>query len=408
MLLDTAHYLVKRSADKAGLAESTVQKLLAADAEHRFEIDLGGRKLPAYRVQHSNKLGPYKGGIRFHPQVDIDEVRGLAMLMSLKTAAAGLPMGGGKGGVAVNPKELSEAELEELSRKYVQKLQPHIGPDKDVPAPDVNTNAQIIDWMVDEYQQLTGDDSKASFTGKSVDNGGSLGRDAATGRGGVRAFSELLELLGDNDRTLKIAIQGYGNVGSFFAVIGSQEHANWQLVAASDSEVTLFDEAGLDAKALSDFKQSRGRFKDFETSAKKLDAEAVIGLDVDVLVLAALEDAVTEDNAAQVQAKYVIEMANGPINQAAYKLLEKQGKIVLPDIVANAGGVVVSYLEWVQNRQGEHWPEEKVNRELADYMTKAVRRVFEVSRLENVSLTEAAFIIALRRLTGKEEVSTGQ
>lgn len=402
MLLNTAHYLVKRAAKKAGLADLTVDKLLQADAEHRFDIELGGRKLPAYRVQHSNKLGPYKGGIRFHQQVDIDEVRGLAMLMSLKTAVVGLPMGGGKGGVAVNPKELSQAELEELSRKYVQNLQPHIGPDKDVPAPDVNTNAQIIDWMVDEYQKLTGDDTKASFTGKSVNNGGSLGRDAATGRGGVKAVGELLKLLGDDERSLKIVVQGYGNVGSFFAVIGTEEHANWKLVAASDSEATLFDPNGLDAVALSGFKQSHGRFKDFE-GAEKLDAEAVIGLEVDVLVLAALEDAVSERNAAQVKAKYVIEMANGPIDQAAYEQLESQGKIILPDIAANAGGVVVSYLEWVQNRQGEQWSEDKVNQQLADYMTKAVRRIYDVSKKENASLTEAAFMIALRRLTGKKE-----
>lgn len=403
MLLDTAHYLVKRAGQKAGLAASTIDRLLQPDAEYQFEIKLDHQSLPAYRVQHNNKRGPYKGGIRFHPRVDINEVRGLAMLMSLKTAAVGLPMGGGKGGVAVNPKQLSQAELEAISRQYVQKLQPHIGPDKDVPAPDVNTNAQIIDWMADEYQKLTGDDSQASFTGKSVANGGSLGRDAATGRGGVIALGELLKLLNDSERPFTIAVQGYGNVGSFFAVIGTQEHSNWRLVAASDSETTLFNEDGLDAEALSDFKQGHGRFKAAETNAEKLGPEAVIGLPVDVLVLAALEDAVSETNADQVKAKYIIEMANGPINQAAYEALENQGKVILPDIVANAGGVIVSYLEWVQNKQHEHWPETRVNQELSNYMTKAIHQIHDTGQKEAASLTEAAFMLALRRLSGQNE-----
>jgi glutamate dehydrogenase/leucine dehydrogenase len=403
MLLDTAHYLVKRAGVKAGMTESTIDTLLKADAEHEFEIEAAGKKLRAYRVQHNNKLGPYKGGIRFHEQVDIDEVRGLAMLMSLKTAAMGLPLGGAKGGVAVNPRQLSEAELEEISRKYVQKLQPHIGPDKDVPAPDVNTNAQIMDWMVDEYQRLTGDSSGASFTGKSTTNGGSLGRDAATGRGGVTALAELLKLLGDNKRQASIAIQGYGNVGSFFAVIGASEHPNWRLVGASDSEATIFNKSGLDAKALSDYKQDRGRFKSIEIEADKSGPEAIIGLPVDVLVLAALEDAVTEENVGNIKAKYIVEMANGPINQAAYETLEKQGKVILPDIMANAGGVVVSYLEWFQNKRGERWSEDQVNQELEKYMTKAVRQTYDQSRQENVTLTEAAFMLALRRLTGGKE-----
>lgn len=400
MLLDTAHYLVKKAGQKAGLADSTITKFLQPDAEHTFEIDLGGRKLPAYRVQHNNRLGPYKGGIRFHEQVDMDEVRGLAMLMSLKTAAAGLPLGGGKGGIAVNPKQLSDDELEELSRKYVQRLQPHIGPDKDVPAPDVNTNAKIIDWMVDEYQKLTGDESGASFTGKSIQNGGSLGRDAATGRGGVIVLEEILRLLGDNSRPISIAVQGFGNVGSFFAAIGTQQNDNWRLAGASDSETTLFDENGLNAQALSEFKQDRGRFKDYQVNAEKLGPQAVVGLPVDVLVLAALEDAVTEDNAAQIQAKYIVEMANGPINQPAYEMLERQGRVILPDIIANAGGVVVSYLEWVQNKQSEHWDEDKVNKELERYMNQAIRQVFETSKKGGITLTEAAFGLALRRLIG--------
>jgi glutamate dehydrogenase/leucine dehydrogenase len=278
-MLESARQLIMRAGRKAGLADSTVEALLKPNAEHEFEIDLNGKKLKAYRVQHNNRRGPYKGGIRFHERVNLDEVRALATLMSFKTAAAGLPMGGGKGGVAVNPKELNSDELEAISRQYVRGLHQHIGPDKDVPAPDVNTNATIIDWMVDEYRQLTGDDSGAGFTGKSLDNGGSLGRDSDTGRGVVIPTAELLKLMKDDSRNKTFAIQGYGNVGSFFAVIGSQQQSTWRLTAASDSGATLTSDRGLDAQALADLKQKRGRFSDYKADgvAVNQDSQAVIG-----------------------------------------------------------------------------------------------------------------------------------
>lgn len=228
-MLRTAQDLVKRAGQKAGLSESEIDTLLEVDAEHQFEIELdSGKKFTGYRVQHKNKLGPYKGGIRYHHLVHLEEVRALATLMSLKTAAVGLPLGGGKGGIVVNPRELTEAELEELTRKYVRHLHPHIGPTKDVPAPDVNTNAAIMDWMVDEYESLTGDTTHASFTGKSLGNGGSLGRDAATGRGGVIALAEILKIRGSHKEPLKIAIQGFGNAGSFFAKVAAEDHPHWQ------------------------------------------------------------------------------------------------------------------------------------------------------------------------------------
>lgn len=398
-MLKSAHSLIRRAGKKIGLSDAEIDELIKVDAEHRFDIELdSGKKFPAYRVQHKNKLGPYKGGIRFHPQVDLDEVQALATLMSLKTAAVGLPLGGGKGGVAVNPKELSEKELEELSRKYVQHLHPHIGPDKDVPAPDVNTNATIIDWMVDEYEKLSGDSTKASFTGKSIGRGGSLGRDAATGRGGVIALSELLKHLGKVDQKLTIAIQGYGNVGAYFATVAQQTQPNWQLVAASDSSATIFNNNGLNAQRLAEFKESGKRFADYK-AAKVSDSEDIIGLAADVLVLAALEDAVTDKNKRLVKAKYIVEMANGPVNDAAHNSLTSQGIIILPDIIANSGGVIVSYLEWLQNKNGEHWPEEKVNSELEKYMKSAVDKTYKTSLSEDVSLKEAAFMLALDRLT---------
>src|SRR3990167_7097108 len=247
-MLDSAQKLIKTVGKHLNLSQEDTNYLLRANKEHIFDIQLSsGKRFTAYRIQHNNELGPYKGGIRFHPQVDLDEVRALATLMSLKTAAVGLPLGGGKGGVAVNPKDLSKDELEELSRKYVQHLEPHIGPDKDVPAPDVNTNPTIIDWMVDEYEKLSGDKTKAAFTGKSIEAGGSLGRDAATGRGGVIALAELLKHQGKSDQKMSFAIQGYGNVGAFFAKIAQETQPNWRLIAASDSSATIINNAGLNA-----------------------------------------------------------------------------------------------------------------------------------------------------------------
>ena len=396
-MLDTAQKLVKDAGKKLGLSDKEIEKLISIVAEHKFEIELsGGSKHQAYRVQHSNKLGPYKGGIRFHPQVDYDEVRALATLMSFKTAVSGLPMGGGKGGVTVDPKELSEEALEELSRKYVQGLHKHIGPDKDVPAPDVNTNAKIIDWMVDEYEDLTGDQTKASFTGKSLDNGGSLGRDAATGRGGVIVLREILNKLNISG-PITIAMQGWGNVGSYFALISESKQLDWKLVAATDSSGGRYDTGGLSAKALDKFKKSRGRLADFDRG-RKISNDDLIGLDVDVLVLAALEDAVTKDNVRQVKAKVVLELANGPVTYEAYKKLSRRNIIDVPDILANAGGVTVSYLEWAQNKNGEHWPEDKVNRQLENHLVEAADKVYARMQKGKMTLKEAAFAEAIVKL----------
>lgn len=396
-MLTTAHAFIKDAAKKMNLTDEQVATLIATNAEHDFEIQLkSGKTFQAYRVQHSNKLGPYKGGIRFHPDVDLDEVRALATLMSFKTAAVGLPLGGGKGGIAINPKDLSEAELEELSRKYAAHLQPHIGPDKDVPAPDVNTNSTIIDWMVDEFEKLSGDTTKASFTGKSIGKGGSLGRDAATGRGGVIALREYLKLSGKKN-DLTYAVEGYGNVGSFYATISQKEHLQWKLLAVSDSSGAITSEDGLSAKELDKFKTSGGRFKDYQSI--HISNEDMLALDVDVLVLAALGDSVTNKNMKNVKAKVVVELANGPVDEDAYNYLSEKGVVVLPDIVANAGGVIVSYLEWLQNKNGESWTEDKVNQKLEKYMVKAMDEVYGIAEAKKVTLKEAAFICAIARIT---------
>lgn len=397
-MLKSAHSLISEVGRKIGLSDAQIDKLIEVDAAHQFEINLeSGKKAKGYRVQHSNKLGPYKGGIRFHPEVDLDEVQALATLMSLKTAAVGLPLGGAKGGVAVNPKELSNKELEELSRDFVHNLHEHIGPDKDIPAPDVNTNPQIIDWMVDEYEKLTGDTSRASFTGKSLSAGGSLGRDEATGRGGVIVLREILKKMSKKE-PIDYAVQGFGNVGAHFGVISANEHPGWRLVAATDSSGGVYDPEGLTAKKLQDFKEHGGKLAEYH-QGKKISNGELIGLELDVLVMAALGDAINDKNETDVKAAIILELANGPVSDRAYKTLSGQGVVIVPDILANAGGVIVSYLEWLQNKAGEHWTESRVNKKLEDYLVKATDRIWDMHETQRLPLKEAAIAVALKRLT---------
>lgn len=400
IMLKTTHSLIKDIGKKLGLSNEDIQELIAVDKEHVFDINLrNGESYKAYRVQHNNQRGPYKGGIRFHPEVDLDEVRALATLMSFKTAAVGLPLGGGKGGVSIDPRKLNDDELEELSRKYVAHLHQHIGPDQDVPAPDVNTDGRIIDWMVDEYEKQTGDTSKASFTGKSLNKGGSLGREAATGHGGVIVLHELLGHLGKSNQEISVAIQGFGNVGSFFGTIAESQEPNWKLVAASDSGAMVHNPNGLSAKKLDAFKKKSGRFKDYqEVGVKVQKPDEIVKLDVDVLVLAALGNAVTKSTMGEVKAGYILELANGPVDDPAYHFLTNNGVLVIPDIIANAGGVIVSYLEWLQNRQSEHWAEDKVNQQLKVYLAKATAEMYETAINKKVTFKEAAFINAINRL----------
>lgn len=396
-MLQTAHESIKNAGKRMGLTQKEIDYLIQTDKEHEFEIELSsGKKFNAFRVQHNNKRGPYKGGIRFHPEVNKDEVRALATLMSFKTAALGLPLGGAKGGVAVNPRDLNDEELEELSRMFVRSLHEHIGPDKDVPAPDVNTDGRIIDWMVDEYEHLSGDTTKASFTGKSIDGGGSAGREAATGRGGVIVLRELLKYLGKSNEKITYAVQGFGNVGSFFGLIAEKDHKNWTMKSATDSSGGVASDE-LSPADINNYKKTGAKLSSY-IKGSKITNDDFISSDVDVLILAALGDAITEDNADKVKAKIILELANGPVNEKAYKILTDRGVIVVPDILANAGGVTVSYFERLQNRAGEHWSEEKVNKMLDEYMTKACKDIFTVADKESVSLKEAAFEVAIARI----------
>jgi glutamate dehydrogenase/leucine dehydrogenase len=409
-MLETAHGLIHKVAKQLNLSEVDINYLLKADAEHVFDITLSnGKTHTAYRVQHNDVLGPYKGGVRFHPEVHLDEVKALATLMSLKTAAVGLPLGGGKGGVSVNPKDLSEAELEELSRKYAAHLAPHIGPDKDVPAPDVNTNATIIDWMVEEYEKITGDDSKASFTGKSVGKGGSLGREQATGRGGALALRELLKHKGLKKKELSYALQGFGNVGLHFAVIANDALPNLTLTATTDSQGGISSAFGLDPIELAEHKNARNPIKSYaDDDAVEITNDQLIAEEVDVLVLAALGDVVTEANMKDVKASIILELANGPVNEKAYEYLTKKGVVIIPDVLANAGGVIVSYLEWEQNKQRESWDEDKVNQSLERYMVEAMGGAIDYAAKQQVSLKEAAFAIAIKRILQSRTLPRGE
>lgn len=397
-MLKSARDNIKKAAGHLQIDDRQLARLLEPDAVHSFEIVLeNGKRFNAYRVQHSNARGPYKGGVRFHPEVDHDEVQALATLMSFKTAVAGIPLGGGKGGVEVDPHSLTAQELEELSRKYVRGLSQYVGPDKDIPAPDVNTNAQIIDWMVDEYSQLTGDTTKGSFTGKSIANGGSEGREEATGRGGVIVLRTLRELQNLSDQPLTFAIQGYGNVGVFFADVAEEEQKSWKLVAATDSSGGVYNSDGLDAKELKRFKEAGKKLAAFGTGTS-ISNEEILSQEVDVLVLAALGDVVTPENVDSIKAKYILELANGPVQSVVEDELLSRDIIVIPDILANAGGVVVSYFEWMQNIQTEKWDLSRVNQKLDELLVAATKDVFERSRKDSISLKQAAFCIAMERL----------
>jgi len=355
--------------------EEIIKQLSIPEHFHQTELTLtkddgSEQKLPAYRSQHSHARGPYKGGIRFHPNVTVDEVKALSMWMTWKCAVTGIPFGGGKGGVAVDPRSLSDAELERVSRAYTDFIAPFIGSKVDVPAPDVNTDGRIMAWMVDEYKKVAvGRDPhpEAAFTGKPIELGGSEGRDEATGLGGVMVLDQLAEKLGwRSKQEVTVAIQGLGNVGYWFAHHAAER--GYKIVAVSDSKGGVVVHKGLDPAATLSCKLEKGSVVDCYCVAGVCDVvhgrsitnDELLALDVDVLVPSALEGAITKENAAQVRAKVVIEMANGPVTPEADAVLHNKGVMVVPDVLANAGGVTTSYFEWQQNLAGEHWSHDAV------------------------------------------------
>ena len=355
------------------------------------------RMFEGYRVQHNSARGPYKGGIRFHPQTEMNEVKALALWMTMKTAVANLPMGGGKGGVTVDPKKLSATELENLSRGWVRRLVQIIGPRRDVPAPDMNTNPQIMAWMVDEYEKLTGDKTRATFTGKPLTHGGSEGRGEATGRGGWFVFDALREAVGLS-RECTVAVQGMGNVGSNAARIFRENGA--KIIAMSDSKGGVCDENGLDPAAVEAYKKKHGSLAGFSASSgtRVITNAELLELECDVLVPAALEHQIVAENAPRIKARMILELANGPTTPEADDILLNNRILVVPDILANAGGVAVSTFEWEQNLIGEHWSEQDVVEKLRVQLSREAANVHTRAAALHTDLRRAAFIIALERL----------
>lgn len=448
LLYDSALQQLDQAARIAGLDQLYVERLKHLDRVVATDVHVlkdNGEQVffKAFRSQHNNALGPYKGGVRFHPQVTEDEVKALSFWMSMKCALINIPFGGGKGGVVVDPKTLSKGELAQLARGYVRKLFPLLGPEQDVPAPDVNTNAEIMSWMVDEYELIKSQqrgstpglvdyeislngyampvaakrksplwltDIAASFTGKPVRLGGSEGREEATGFGGGVVLREAvrLGLLGRSPKT--IALQGFGNVARHFAE--SIKSLGFSIVALSDSQGGIYNENGFDIAKVEQYKKERGKLEGFP-GAHTITNKELLELAVGVLVPAALENVLTRDNASKVKAKLIIELANGPTSLEADSYFTQNHMPVIPDILANNGGVCVSFFEWYQNKKAETWTKQQVLERLDVKITKAFGEVVTVQQEFDCSFRQAAYIVAARRIIScmqgnKEAASVGK
>lgn len=355
------------------------------------------RSFKGYRVQHNNARGPFKGGIRFHPQVTLEEVKELASLMTLKCALLGLPFGGGKGGVIVDPSGLSAAELERLSRGYIRKLADNIGPRVDVPAPDVGTNAWIMGWMVDEYSKIIGRFEPAVITAKPLELGGLDGREVATGWGGFAVLEKVAGKLGLKPKETSIAVQGFGNVGSYFSRFAFR--AGFKIVAVSDSKGGIFGKDGLDIEAVFAHKAGGKKIPEFEgRGIEKISNADLLVQKVDILVPAALENQITKKNAGKVKARVVLELANDPVDEEGQKILTKSNVLVIPDILANAGGVVGSYLEWSQNLSGYLWEREDALRRIRVMVERAFDQVWWTRGEGEFDTRTAAYVVAVGRV----------
>ena len=368
------------------------------------EMDDGTVKVfEGWRVQHSNVLGPFKGGIRYHQSVCLNEVKALATWMTLKCAVVNLPYGGAKGGIKVDPSKLSQRELCRLTRRYTYAIEPIIGADKDIPAPDVNTNAQTMAWILDTYSMLNGKPCPGVVTGKPVELGGSKGRVSATGRGVVFSTAFILEKYGKKLNEVSLAIQGFGNVGGYAAEIFAENGA--KIKAISDVSGGIYCEDGLDIGELRKFAADKKLLRDYKAAnVKHISNEEVLAADVDVLVPAALENQVTAEIAEKLRCKFLVEAANGPTSVEADGILGKRNIVLVPDIFANSGGVIVSYFEWVQNIQELTWEIEQVNRMLREVMRKAFDDIWATKEECNCDLRKAAYITALRRLVYAQEI----
>jgi glutamate dehydrogenase (NADP+) len=401
-LLDHALVRLDEAAAHLNIDADVIEKLKypreTTKARLMIRMDDGSRKsFLAWRCRYDDTRGPTKGGIRFHPDASEDEVETLAFWMTFKCAVMNLPYGGGKGAVQVDPRQLSKAELERLSRAYIQAFSRIIGPDRDIPAPDVYTNAMIMGWMENEYSQIVGQSSPAVITGKPIALGGSLGRGDATARGGYYLVRHLAGDLGLSN-TMRVAVQGFGNAGQHVArLLAAGGH---KIVAVSDSQGAVHAPEGLNVDLLLQAKASGQSVVSTvgQGGHQQLAAEGLVGVDCDLLVPSALENMIHEGNAGSVKARLVLELANGPVTAEADAILARNGTIVLPDILANAGGVTVSYFEWVQNRQGYYWTLEEIHERLCTIMEREGRAIWNLAQDKAISMRTAAYVHALGRL----------
>ena len=395
---ETAKQQVDRVGKMLGLSQDVIELLKAPRRElgvnFPVKMDDGSMRIfKGYRVQHNFARGPLKGGVRFHPNVTIDEVRALSMWMTWKCAVVGIPFGGAKGGVICNPKELSRTELEKITRRYTNEIALIIGPQEDIPAPDVYTDAQTMAWMMDTYSMGVGHSVPGIVTGKPIELGGSKGREDATSRGVMYVAQEAARAKGLELKGARVAVQGFGNVGWNAARLMSHE-AGCRIIAVSDSTGGIYSEKGFDPVAVYEHKKKTGSVKGF-TGTKEITNEQLLELDCEVLVPAALENVIMKENASRVKAKIVVEGANGPTTPEADAILFKNGTMLVPDILANAGGVTVSYFEWVQDLQFFFWTTEQIQERLREIMTSSFKRVYDLSQAKRTDLRTAAYMLAL-------------
>jgi glutamate dehydrogenase (NAD(P)+) len=397
--LDIVRYYFDAAVERMGLPEDlrTVFWSPYREVTVQIPVKLSDGKVhvfSGYRIQHNGARGPYKGGVRFHPEVDIDEVRALASLMTWKTAVAGVPFGGAKGGVNCPARDLEQSELQAITRSFMSKIEKVLGPTRDIPAPDVNTNAQTMAWMMDEYGKLHGH-TPAICTGKPIELEGSYGREAATGRGCVFMFREAAPQIGLNPADTTFVVQGFGNVGSWAARI--MEQLGCKMIGVSDVNGAIRSDAGIDAEKLAEFLKGGGTITEF-AGAEAIPADDLFAIECDVLIPAALGGTIHEGNADTINCRMLVEGANSPTTPAADKILDDKGVHVIPDVMANAGGVVASYFEWVQNLQHFRWTEREVNDKLGTVMRRSYREVSGRAKEEKLSLRHASYLVGIERV----------
>lgn len=392
-MIDIAFQQLEKACRELNLTEREIQSLKRFKKITKVKLKVNKKKYIGYRVIHNNALGPGKGGLRFHPEETLDTIKSLAFWMTFKCSLANLPFGGAKGGIIVDTKQLSQREIEELSRTYIKKIHKHIGPHKDIPAPDVYTNSQIMAYMLDEYEKITKTHAPGVITGKPIELGGSLGRNEATARGAFYNIQEACKKLKLKSPT--IAIQGYGNAGYFLAKIAKEN--KFKIIAISDSKGGIYDQKGLDPDKVMEHKNQTGSVQNF---SQNITNNELLELETDILAPSAIENVITEFNAKNVKAKIIAELANGPVTTEADNILKNKNIFQIPDILCNSGGVIVSYFEWIQNNTGNYWELKEVQTKLKKIITENFSKVYNLAKEKNIHTRTAAYMIAIERVLG--------